>query len=57
MMFTYTPTAVLESDDDLRRRIAYVAADGQWLTRLIADASGERLDEIASRYNLRRRQS
>lgn len=55
MMFTYTPTVTAESDDDLRRRIAYVAADGQWLTRLIMEASGERLDEIASHYNLRRR--
>lgn len=55
MMFTYTPTVVLESDDDLRDRLRYVAADGQWLTRLIAEASGERLDEIASHYNLRRR--
>jgi hypothetical protein len=57
MMFTYTPTAVLESDDALRKRIVYVADDGfgQRLSHEIANASGERLDEIASRYNLRRR--
>ncbi len=54
-MFTYTPTVIVESDEDLRRRLAYVAADGQWLTQLIATASGAQLDEIASRYNLRRR--
>lgn len=55
-MYSYAPT-VVESDDTLRDRLAYVAADGQWLTRLIAEAVGERLDEIASRYNLRRRQA
>jgi len=55
-MYSYAPTGV-ETDDSLRKRLEYVAADGQWLTRLIAEASGERLDEIASYYNLRRRQA
>ncbi len=54
-MFTYTPPTVAESDEDLRARLRYVAADGQWLTRLIAEASGAQLDELASHYNLRRR--
>lgn len=54
-MFTYTPPTTDESDEELRRRVAYVAADGQWLTRMIAEASGAQLDELASHYNLRRR--
>ncbi len=54
-MFTYTPPAIAESDDELRARLRYVAADGQWLTRVIAEASGAQLDELASHYNLRRR--
>lgn len=45
----------LESDESLQCRLAYVAADGPYLTRLIAEARGGQLDEIASRYNLRRR--
>lgn len=45
----------LESDEELRARLFYVAGDGEWLTRTIAAAGGERLDEIASCYNLKRR--
>lgn len=56
-MFTYAPTTTMESDDSLRKRIEYVADDGfgQRLAREIAEADGERLDEIAYRYNLKRR--
>lgn len=56
-MFSYVPPTTTESDDALRERLAYVAADGRWLTELIASAHGERLDEIASRYNLKRRKA
>lgn len=45
----------MESDDKLRARLVYVAADGEWLTRLIANATGSALDDIAGYYNLRRR--
>lgn len=45
----------MESDEQLRARLVYVAADGEWLTQTIARATGSQLDDIASRYNLRRR--
>lgn len=45
----------METDDKLRERLLYVAADGEWLTQTIARATGSQLDDIASRYNLRRR--
>ena len=56
-MYSYAPTVAVESDDDLRKRLVYVADDGggQRLTYEIAKATGDRLDEIAGRYNLRRR--
>ena len=54
-MYSYAPTVAVESDDSLRDRLRYVAADGQWLSQLIANATGGQLDEIAGRYNLRRR--
>lgn len=46
-----------ESDSDLRARLLYVAGDGEWLTRVISAASGERLDDLASCYNLKRRRT
>ena len=55
-MYSYAPTGV-ETDDSLRKRLEYVAADGPYLTQLIAKAAGHLLDEIASYYNLRRRQA
>jgi hypothetical protein len=45
----------LESDDELRKRLAYVAADGQRQTHEILTATGQLLDDIAWRYGLRRR--
>ena len=57
MMYAYTPTPIAESDDELRKRLEYLVDDGygQRLSHEIANASGDRLDEIAGRYNLRRR--
>lgn len=53
-MYSYAPTVAVESDDSLRDRLLYVV-DGERNHHEIRTASGERLDEIASRYNLRRR--
>ena len=46
---------MMESDEALRDRLLYVAGDGDLLTRIIASASGAKLDEIAGCYNLKRR--
>ena len=53
-MFTYTPTVTAESDDSLRDRLLYLV-DGERNRHEIRNADSQRLDEIASRYNLRRR--
>lgn len=54
----------MESDDELRRRLAYIAIDagvfrllptGDYLAREISTAQGSQLDEIADRFSLRRR--
>lgn len=47
-------TVTTETDEQLRERLAYVAADGERLTRRIATATGAALDEIAACFNLRR---
>ena len=56
-MYAYTPTTIVESDDSLRARLRCLVDDGygQRLSHEISTAAGDRLDEIASRYNLRRR--
>ncbi len=43
-----------ETDEELRRRLRYVAADGAYLTRLIEISEDKKLDAIAECYNLRR---
>ncbi len=43
-----------EPDDDLRARLLYLV-DGDRNRDEIARASGEKLEDIASRYNLKRR--
>jgi len=45
----------LESDAELRARVRYIAADGNYLTRRIETAIGEDLDDLAAMFNLRRR--
>lgn len=45
----------LESDDDLRERLIYVAGDGGAATSRIRVAAGKQLDDIAETLNLRRR--
>ena len=44
----------MESDQQLRERLKYVAGDRDLLTE-IERANGMQLDDIAERYNLRRR--
>jgi len=51
-----TPGRV-ESDDELRLRLLYVAGDGPQLRRVIELATGLRLDELAWCYGLSRRRS
>lgn len=47
----------VETDASLRARIAYVALDGHnpKLEREVATAAGHHLDDVAARFNLRRR--
>jgi hypothetical protein len=52
-MYSYTPTPTLESDDSLRDRLLYVAKPDY--EHEIRQAKGVTLDEIAWRFNLRRR--
>lgn len=44
-----------EPDADLRARILYVGGDGPQTTRAIEIAEGEKLDEWAWRFGLKRR--
>lgn len=44
----------IESDDEFRIRVLYVAGDTQEMLRLTRNASGTQLDAIAAEYNLRR---
>lgn len=44
-----------ETDDELRRRLLYVAGEGPGLTRMIQVAAAERLDALAEEFGLRRR--
>lgn len=44
-----------ETDQEFRNRLLYVAGDGQRDRLEIEHAIGEVLDEIADRFNLRRR--
>ena len=44
-----------ETDQELRDRLLYVAGDGQRERTEIERATGIVLEEIASRFNLRRR--
>ena len=44
-----------ESDDSLRNRILYVGGDGPQTTQAITLARGEKLDEWAWRFGLKRR--
>lgn len=44
-----------ETDQELRQRLLYVAGDGQRDRTEIEGAHGDALDEIAERFNLRRR--
>jgi hypothetical protein len=44
-----------ETDAELRRRVAYVGADGNYLTRRIETAVGADLDELAEQFGLKRR--
>lgn len=48
-------TLPAETDDDLRRRIRYVADETPRDVQRIEHASGEQLDEIADEYGLKRR--
>lgn len=45
----------LETDENLRGRLRYVAADGNYLTRKIESARGAELDELAQSFGLKRR--
>jgi hypothetical protein len=45
----------LETDDDLRHRLLYVAGDGPHAQQRIINADGGQLDAIAETVNLRRR--
>ena len=47
----------LETDQELRDRLLYVAGDGQRDCMEIERAAGAALDEIAVRFNLKRRRS
>lgn len=44
-----------ETDQELRNRLLYVAGDGQRDRMEIESAAGTLLDEIAERFNLKRR--
>ncbi len=46
---------VYETDEQLRARVWYVAADGERLQREIQGTQGAYLDELASRFGLVRR--
>lgn len=60
-MYSYVPSPVLESDDELRVRLLYIAGEftpSGSPTRThaeIATGSGQALDDIAYRYDLKRR--
>jgi hypothetical protein len=42
----------VESDEELRERLRYV---GAWPVAAVETSKGEALDDLASRFNLRRR--
>ena len=48
---------MIETDEDFRRRLLYVAGDGERRAGEILRAIGGRLDAIADEYGLRRRVS
>ena len=50
-----SPTKPRETDAELRKRVAYVGADGNYLTRRIETAVGAELDELAESFGLKRR--
>lgn len=45
----------VETDDQLRARLLYVAGDGRAQTERIHQAQGHELDDLAAQYNLQRR--
>ena len=49
------PVAEPESDDSLRKRIVYVAGDSAAFVQEVMRVQGKDLDDIAERYQLRRR--
>lgn len=55
MIGMYATPPALESDDELRARVLYVAGDGDGLTMRIRSASGQRLEDIAAALGLKRR--
>lgn len=48
---------VTESDDELRKRLLYVAGDGDVMSARIASAWSARLDEFANALGLERRRT
>lgn len=51
-MYSYTPERVYESDDELRARLRYI---GAWPIAAVEQYSGPALDDLAWRFNLKRR--
>ena len=49
------PAPKLESDEDLRSRLLYVAGDSEAVIQRIMRAKGEDLDLLADEYSLKRR--
>lgn len=45
----------METDEQLRARLIYVAGDGHMAIERIAHTYGQKLDDKAAEYNLKRR--
>lgn len=51
------PPVTPETDDELRKRVLYVAGDGEVMTLRIQRAHASRLDELAEALGLKRRRA